>query len=70
MLTLLWYTNESLFEKKIPKNGSHFQQKKKKKKSLGPFITPKKKKKLKKNFINILPEQSLKLGTFSCQNDP
>ena len=56
------------------KNGSHFQQKKKKKKKknpLGPSLhQKKKKKKLKKKVIDILPEQSLKLGTFSCQNDP
>ena len=52
------------------KNGSHFQQKKKN--PLGPSLhqKKKKKKKLKKKVINILPEQSLKLGTFSCQNDP
>ena len=64
MLTLLWYTKLKM---------GHIFSKKKKKKPLGPSLhqkKKKKKKKLKKKVINILPEQSLKLGTFSCQNDP
>ena len=49
-----------IFRKKIIPWAHHYTKKKKKKK----------KKKLKKKVINIFPEQSLKLGTFSCQNDP
>ena len=52
-------------KKKIPKYGSHFQQKKI---PLGPLQQQQQQQQ--QQVINIFPEQSLKLGTFSCQNDP